>query len=362
MYGTDRPLRLILAGGNSRRMGQDKALLPWGKETLLERAVRFWLQSGRVDRVLVAEGTPGRLAPLPQGAEPVADLIPRPGAHGGAGGRLSGLRGGSCSMSAPWTCPICGRRPSCPPGARCFRVPPGWQAGTPVRGVPGQCGTGSPKAAGPGQRQNVRSAEGGGDRLLLYTTLSGRDTAKSQYSGGLSGGPGRVAPYGDGDGLGKLRQDHLLRGLIPALGRRGLRVAVLKHDAHGFEMDREGKDTWLLSQAGAEAWPFSGRTSGRCWAEERQLDQLRRCLPPVDLILGRGSSTAICPSWKFTGPVPDGSASPGRQPAGPDYRREAGGARCRSWGWRIMRAVRSCSAAALGCGAVDEEGNLCYNP
>ncbi|MCC6442960.1 MAG: molybdopterin-guanine dinucleotide biosynthesis protein B [Armatimonadetes bacterium] len=39
--------------------------------------------------------------------------------------------------------------------------------------------------------------------------------------------------------------------LVPELMRRGLRVGVLKHDVHGFEMDHEGKDTWRHTQAGA---------------------------------------------------------------------------------------------------------------
>ena len=42
-----------------------------------------------------------------------------------------------------------------------------------------------------------------------------------------------------------------LEQLIPALGRRGLRVMVVKHDVHGFEVDKPGKDTWRLRQAGA---------------------------------------------------------------------------------------------------------------
>ncbi len=42
-----------------------------------------------------------------------------------------------------------------------------------------------------------------------------------------------------------------LEKLIPELSRRGYRVGVVKHDAHGFEMDREGKDTWRLKRAGA---------------------------------------------------------------------------------------------------------------
>ncbi len=42
-----------------------------------------------------------------------------------------------------------------------------------------------------------------------------------------------------------------LEKLIPELVSRGYRVGAVKHDAHGFEMDREGKDTWRLRRAGA---------------------------------------------------------------------------------------------------------------
>ena len=42
-----------------------------------------------------------------------------------------------------------------------------------------------------------------------------------------------------------------LEKLIPELASRGYRVGAIKHDAHGFEMDREGKDTWRLRRAGA---------------------------------------------------------------------------------------------------------------
>jgi molybdopterin-guanine dinucleotide biosynthesis adapter protein len=43
-----------------------------------------------------------------------------------------------------------------------------------------------------------------------------------------------------------------LEKLIPELAARRYRVGAIKHDAHGFEMDREGKDTWRLRRAGAE--------------------------------------------------------------------------------------------------------------
>jgi molybdopterin-guanine dinucleotide biosynthesis protein B/molybdopterin-guanine dinucleotide biosynthesis protein len=44
----------------------------------------------------------------------------------------------------------------------------------------------------------------------------------------------------------------LLEKLIAELKRRGWRVGAIKHDAHSFDIDREGKDSWRLTQAGAD--------------------------------------------------------------------------------------------------------------
>lgn len=41
--------------------------------------------------------------------------------------------------------------------------------------------------------------------------------------------------------------------LIPVMTGLGLKIAVVKHDAHGFQMDKPGKDTWRHKQAGASA-------------------------------------------------------------------------------------------------------------
>ena len=73
----ERRYALILAGGRSRRMGGNKALLRLEKrtETLLERAVRFWRESGAAEKIFVAAGQPGYLPDLPEGAEPIYDLI-----------------------------------------------------------------------------------------------------------------------------------------------------------------------------------------------------------------------------------------------------------------------------------------------
>ena len=43
----------------------------------------------------------------------------------------------------------------------------------------------------------------------------------------------------------------LLKKLIPTLGRRGLRPALIKHSHHDFEIDVPGKDSYALRKAGA---------------------------------------------------------------------------------------------------------------
>lgn len=40
--------------------------------------------------------------------------------------------------------------------------------------------------------------------------------------------------------------------LIAELKQRGYKVGAIKHDAHNFSMDREGKDSWRFTQAGAD--------------------------------------------------------------------------------------------------------------
>ena len=43
----------------------------------------------------------------------------------------------------------------------------------------------------------------------------------------------------------------LVEKLVPEFCRRGYRVATIKHAAGGFEIDREGKDSWRHKKAGA---------------------------------------------------------------------------------------------------------------
>ncbi|AGB41194.1 molybdopterin-guanine dinucleotide biosynthesis protein MobB [Halobacteroides halobius DSM 5150] len=40
--------------------------------------------------------------------------------------------------------------------------------------------------------------------------------------------------------------------LIPALKEKGYKVATIKHDAHKFQIDKPGKDSWQHREAGAK--------------------------------------------------------------------------------------------------------------
>jgi molybdopterin-guanine dinucleotide biosynthesis protein MobB len=44
----------------------------------------------------------------------------------------------------------------------------------------------------------------------------------------------------------------LIEKMIPELMRRGYRVATIKHNVHGFDIDHEGKDSWRHKKAGAQ--------------------------------------------------------------------------------------------------------------
>lgn len=73
----------------------------------------------------------------------------------------------------------------------------------------------------------------------------------------------------------------LLEALIPRLREKGLRVAAVKHDAHGLAPDDTGKDSRRLRQAGADPMLVSGPGG-------EDLDALLAKISDVDLVLVEG--------------------------------------------------------------------------
>ena len=85
----------------------------------------------------------------------------------------------------------------------------------------------------------------------------------------------------------------LLARLIPHFKAEGLRVSVIKHAHHSFDVDIPGKDSWVHRQSGAEEVLVS---SGKRWAlmhelrgaAEPLLPELLGKLSRVDLVVVEG--------------------------------------------------------------------------
>lgn len=91
----------------------------------------------------------------------------------------------------------------------------------------------------------------------------------------------------------------VIEQLLPRLRERGLRVGTLKHDVHGAEPDREGKDTWRHARAGSQLVMMSGPRcvfTRRNVGEEPSLESLARYFQgEVDLVLAEGFSQSHLP-------------------------------------------------------------------
>jgi molybdopterin-guanine dinucleotide biosynthesis adapter protein len=85
----------------------------------------------------------------------------------------------------------------------------------------------------------------------------------------------------------------LLTRVIPLLREQGLRVSVIKHAHHEFDIDVPGKDSWRHRQAGAEEvlvsssnrWALMHELRG---AREPRLPELLAKMSRVDLVIVEG--------------------------------------------------------------------------
>ncbi len=99
----------------------------------------------------------------------------------------------------------------------------------------------------------------------------------------------------------------LVEKLIPEFTARGLRVSVIKHAHHGFDLDKPGKDSWRHREAGAmqvlmlsnDRWVLMHELRG---APEPTLDEQLRLLEPCDLVLIEGYKAAAVPKIEIHRP------------------------------------------------------------
>jgi molybdopterin-guanine dinucleotide biosynthesis protein B len=92
----------------------------------------------------------------------------------------------------------------------------------------------------------------------------------------------------------------LIEKLIPRFVRRGLRVSLIKHAHHSFDVDTPGKDSYRHREAGASEILV---TSSRRWVlmhelrgtQEPAFDAQIKRLSPCDLLLVEGFKFAPIP-------------------------------------------------------------------
>jgi molybdopterin-guanine dinucleotide biosynthesis protein B len=85
----------------------------------------------------------------------------------------------------------------------------------------------------------------------------------------------------------------LLARVIPHLLGQGLRISVIKHAHHAFDVDVPGKDSWVHRQSGAtevlvsssQRWALMHELRG---AAEPRLPELLAKMAPVDLVVVEG--------------------------------------------------------------------------
>jgi molybdopterin-guanine dinucleotide biosynthesis protein B len=97
-------------------------------------------------------------------------------------------------------------------------------------------------------------------------------------------------------GIGKTT---LIEKLLSDLTRRGYRIATVKHDVHGFEVDQEGKDSWRHKKAGAHTVVISSPQKIaliRDVERDLTLEEIReKFIQDVDLILSEGYKKDVQP-------------------------------------------------------------------
>lgn len=83
----------------------------------------------------------------------------------------------------------------------------------------------------------------------------------------------------------------LIEGVIKELKKRGLSVATIKHDVHGFDIDLKGKDTYRHREAGAETVVISSKDRLAFIKEVREELELHKIIKMVidkDIVLVEG--------------------------------------------------------------------------
>lgn len=243
---------VLLAGGGSTRMGRDKALLPFDGQPLFVRARRAL--AALCGRVLIAGDRPDLAS---ADCPAYADRFP--------GSSLGGLHAALSHADTDWICVLPCDLPQ--PSPRLLQALLDRRAPEVDAVVPRHAGGSEPliacyrRAILPLVEEQLSRGD------LRLTALLGRLrvtwlepaampdgwrralrnlNAPGDYARLLA--PPPAVTFIARSGTGKTT---LVEQVIAGLTGRGWTIGALKHDAHRFEIDHAGKDSWRMTQAGA---------------------------------------------------------------------------------------------------------------
>ncbi len=301
---------VLLAGGLSRRAGLDKRYLVLGGQTLLQRNVRFLR---RLFPEVVVSHARGQEPDLGDDAEVrlLPDTYPGHSPLAGIVTALERLGGPLFVMASDLACPTDAAAHRVVDAAAASRadvtLPRVGPHREPLFAVYGPHCLPPMRASLLADHHRIAEAfqQLRVEEVLFpdarpfhnINTMDEFDEARRRIEavpiGGADAGeagarPALVAIVGKSDS-GKTT---LIERLLPELRKLGLRVGTVKHDAHGFEIDHPGKDSWRHGQAGAEAYAIS--SPGRLAFVARLDEELplgalaRRYFDGFDLVLAEG--------------------------------------------------------------------------
>lgn len=91
-----------------------------------------------------------------------------------------------------------------------------------------------------------------------------------------------------------------LEKLVAELTERGYQVAVIKHDGHEFQADREGTDTYRMSRAGAYGTCIFSKGQWQVVKQQQNVraEELAEFFPEADMILLEGMKDSAYPKFE----------------------------------------------------------------
>ena len=286
---------VILAGGESRRMGTDKAALTLDGQRFLDRIAGEL--SGYPERLVSVRR--GDCAPTCPGFTAVADWFPSCGPLGGLHAALSVCRS-DYLLAVACDMPLFRREAgeflalflspavdACVPVDRRGRVHPlcavYGKSALPV--LEAQLRAGDYRLTAALDRLRVKYVPLGhsayGDETVTNVNT------RAEYLA-LLARRSRI-PMAAVCGVKNSGKTAVLCGLLPELKHLGIRTAVIKHDGHDFTPDVPGTDSFRLRQAGAE--PVA------VYSSQRFLLTARRAS-----FYWRAASTRTCPKLRSSAP------------------------------------------------------------